>query len=569
MKKKEEETHISENQKEKELLLPAKDDLSRRILKKIFFWHQKNTEKEVPLPGREKFFLYAAFLLPLCLLIFLRMLCTQIHGGEPGTDGFYHAAMALAGPEVFAAKKFPALVLSIWQDSFADKELFYHFLLMILFHIRQFFTGTSFPFTFPAMTFAAAALLSFTVLLKVLKIPAALIFLSSLLFSFCSYAFTYRFLMLRPHVFSITFMLLCCVILAKGSLKNKSVFLFLLSFLYAWSYSNPHFLLIPILFYAVFAKKKFGKKSFLLLLSAFAGLFAGYLIHPQVPNTFYIWKVQSIDALFNPILYGNIFTPRLIPMEMLPGNFMWYRNMLPFYFLCYLSLFFFVRLKEKSSREKREIFSPAEKTILLLALLFTIATFAVLRAVEYAVPFGTGAFAILLKYSIQERTAFFQNPFSHRKILLILFAAALTLALLNTNLMLKSNFKNRPPDGPAKWLKENTPENSLVINLDWGDFPAMFYVNRHNAFLWGLDPAFSYAYAPKKARQLENCVLNSIRRKKEDSRIHALTGAKYAFVLSRREKFITYLKDCSWKPVYESEEGCIFLLDSSAGTEKK
>ena len=121
----------------------------------------------------------------------------------------------------------------------------------------------------------------------------------------------------------------------------------------------------------------------------------------------------------------------------------------------------------------------------------------------------------------------------------------------------------------AKYLQENTPENSLVINLDWGDFPAMFFANNHNTLLWGMDPAFSYAFAPKKARQLENCVLNSIRQRNVDSRIHELTGAEYAFVLSRREKFIKYLKDCSWQVVYESEEGAVFSLKKSAGMSGK
>ena len=526
----------------------------------------KKTEKRNRF--KERFFLYGAFFLPVLLLTFLRMICTQLQGGEPGTDNFYHAAMALAGQDIFTAKKFPFLALSSWHDTFADKELLYHILLQGLFYVQKIISGKTFPFTFPAMFFVSIALASFVVLLHTLKIPSRIIFLSSLLFSTGAFAFTYRFLMLRPHVFSIAIILSCCILFAmirdKSSLKKYGTLLFLLSFVYAWSYSNPHFILFPVIVYAFFAKKEYGKKIFFLPFISIAGLLAGYLIHPQFPNTFIIWKVQSLDALLNPVLgTGSPLTPKLVPMEMLPGNFSWYRNMLPFYVLCYGCLFFFIRLKEK--KESGFSCTPVEKTILFLAAFFTLCTFAVLRSVEYAVPFTAASGGILLKYAVQEKTAFFEKNASCNKILYLFTAAALALAALNTNLMLKSNYKTKSPEKMAKYLQENTPENSLVINLDWGDFPAMFYANKHNTLLWGMDPAFSYAFAPAKARKLENCVLNSIRHRNVDSRIHELTGAEYAFVLSRREKFVQYLKDCSWQVVYESEEGAVFSLKKNAG----
>ena len=84
---------------------------------------QKKTEKEDLLPDistgsfKEKFFLAGAFFLPVFLLAFLRMICWEIHGGEPGTDNFYHAAISLAGPEVFVSHSVVA--------SFSYTETFY------------------------------------------------------------------------------------------------------------------------------------------------------------------------------------------------------------------------------------------------------------------------------------------------------------------------------------------------------------------------------------------------------------------------------------------------------------
>ncbi len=42
------------------------------------------------------------------------------------------------------------------------------------------------------------------------------------------------------------------------------------------------------------------------------------------------------------------------------------------------------------------------------------------------------------------------------------------------------------------WLKENTPEKSIVFNVNWGDFSKMFFYNTHNYYIAGLDMKFTY-----------------------------------------------------------------------------
>lgn len=527
------------------------------------FSRKKQVDISPVLPEKKSIFLerilfFLSFSVPFLLLLFLRMKCVALQGGEPGTDSFYHAAMALGGKEVYAAEKFPFLAFSLWKETFADKELFYHILLQGLFALQSLFKSDPFPFTMPAMVFAGAGIAGFAVLLKSLKIPGKIIFPSSILFSCGVFAFTYRFLMLRPHVFSIALLLFSCALFSVKNFSWRLAGFFLASFLYAYSYSNPHFLFLIILPYTFFLRKEYDWKKLLLLpLCVFAGLLLAYTFHPQSPNIFAIWKVQSIDALLNPVFYGGKLTPRLTPMEMMPGNFAWFRNALPFYILFYLCIFLFIRIREKTCSPA---FTAGEKSIFFLSVFFTAGTLAVLRAIEYALPFTAAAFAILFSRSQKEKIGFFAWKMPSVRVYALLYLLAAVFLFINISLMLKSNFRNTVPRGPAEFLKNNTPENSLVVNLDWGDFPAMFYANRHNHFLWGMDPAFSYAVSPGKARKLENCVINSIKKEDVDKEIRFLTGADYAFVLSRREKFIRYLKDRNWKIVYESEEGCIFSL---------
>jgi hypothetical protein len=47
------------------------------------------------------------------------------------------------------------------------------------------------------------------------------------------------------------------------------------------------------------------------------------------------------------------------------------------------------------------------------------------------------------------------------------------------------------------WLRENTPEGSLIFQTDWDDFPQLFYHNTHNTYLVGLDPTYLQRADPR------------------------------------------------------------------------
>jgi hypothetical protein len=44
--------------------------------------------------------------------------------------------------------------------------------------------------------------------------------------------------------------------------------------------------------------------------------------------------------------------------------------------------------------------------------------------------------------------------------------------------------------GAAVWLKEHTPPGARVFNTDWDDFPRLFFHNRRNIYIVGLDPDY-------------------------------------------------------------------------------
>lgn len=108
-------------------------------------------------------------------------------------------------------------------------------------------------------------------------------------------------------------------------------------------------------------------------------------------------------------------------------------------------------------------------------------------------------------------------------------------------------------------MERNLPEKTLVVNLNWGDFPAIFHANRKQVFLWGMDPEFSVAADPERTRKIEQMLLQA--QHMTPRRFYALTGSRYALVLAKRENFIRYLKKIGWRAVYEAEDGALFIVE--------
>ena len=269
-------------------------------------------------------FLALAFLIPFVWLCVIRPPC--MGNGEISADAYYHAAMAELGPSVFCAKTFPWLELSVWRDTFADKELLYHFALWGIVRTQEFLgLNTDAPFHLPAAVFMVISLLVFLYTMKRLGVSPPLILAMSILMPLSIPNFTFRFLMLRPHVLSLAFLLLLIAMLSKGSLRSRSFWTLGISFFYTWSYSNPQFILIPAAVFALVGFREDSWKSLWIFAAAVAGVLLGLLIHPQFPNSFLIWKVQSWDALFGPMMSdGAAKSVSLMPpKEMMPPMLSW------------------------------------------------------------------------------------------------------------------------------------------------------------------------------------------------------------------------------------------------------
>ena len=123
----------------------------------------------------------------------------------------------------------------------------------------------------------------------------------------------------------------------------------------------------------------------------------------------------------------------------------------------------------------------------------------------------------------------------------------------------------RPLPGITAFLQENVPAGGQVVNLDWSDFPALFYYDPDHLWQWGMDPMFSYSVDPRRTLLL-TWTTPGLGGDTFPEDVYKAFGAKYGVLLWPRTAQASYLYEHGWKIVKSflepgQEEGWIFALD--------
>ena len=484
---------------------------------------------------------------------------TQTMRDGETNDTYYHIAMAERGPSVFCAKKFPALELSVWRDHFADKELLYHWTLRGLLKLQELFGfPVRVPYHFPALVLIGLLCASLLFAMKRLGVAPPLYLPMTMLALMSAPNVMYRILMLRPHVLSLILMFFLCGQLAEGPLRRRLIWTLLISLVYAWSYSNPQFIVIPVLFFAFASCRQDGWKGLLLVVAALGGVMLGLLIHPQFPNTFLIWKVQSFDALFGPLLQSGVrqYSTLVSPQEMHAPHVIWNCRALPMYAFVYLNFLIFARLIAKLGWKN---IPPVFYAVGGLSLLFTGGTFLVLRTIEYAGPFAGLFGAMVWSLALKEKV-FLPGRDRPARSALILTLLTFIPAGFSTGLNIGySSSMSRPATELGAWMERNLPEGELVVNLNWGEFPQLFHGSRKQVFLWGMDPEFSIAADPKRTQRIERMLFD--RQQLNPRLFRRVTGGRYAVTLTKDDESVEYLNSIGWKTLYNGPDGVVFRVE--------
>lgn len=426
-----------------------------------------------------------------------------------------------------SVNNFPWLQHTILKSHPADLWFGFHILLL--------------PFTFGNLIlgakiagaiFAALVFLGFFWVLRRFKIRYAFLW-TLFLFFVTHFYFSYRLLLVRPHILSISFSLLGVYFISQ----KRYLGLFLLSLL--WAFVSPEVLLIVAMGVLWIIVEYWQKKKFAwqMLTLPPLGVFLALLIRPDFPNNLYllynqIFTMFSLKFAGVPLNFGKEIVVPFLFIEPLP------LSILIFLLTVFLLAYIIVNILEKKLR-KIPIFH-----LFLSLLSFSlggIALFSSARFVEYWAPFtvlfGALVFDSVIRPKIPKTFDYFKSfknynlppapqylavyqkvyralratfLFFQRRpgkllmktFLFLFFFYFVTLQIILLQIIVVSGAETDSFDvntfkEAAEWLKENTPSGSLVMNNPWYTFSFLFFYNHQNYYASGMDPTFMYVKDPK------------------------------------------------------------------------
>jgi hypothetical protein len=433
--------------------------------------------------------------LPILLFIYVFVLygaTALFQDGLFERDGYYHARLAWMMPERWISQSFPWAQVSTWKDRYCDKEFLYHLLMM--------------PFARLSDDPIMGARI-FAVLLSVAVIVALYLVLRSngarwpLFFTALPLAmgglFLARLGMIRSHVLSMLLVLIGVHFLFRRRWRA----VFILGFVYAWSYTMPFVLLMTAVPFAAGRWLWKGGLDWRSVVAAGFGSTLGLAIHPYTPMT-----------LETFITYIQVFT---IGMEGVGksgfelGNEI-YPYSLPVFFNIYPLVLILVPVLVLLVVLFRKRLAPETAGLVLSALFWFGMTMASARFVEYSVLLLAIALAFVVRDLVSAKSGvtnrILGDRWLRRGVALAALAALVSFHLYAMSFYDVYQFKAAPPrffQGASAWMARHLPPGETVINLYWDDFPDLFYDGYRQHYLWALDPTYTIRYDKMRAVFLE------------------------------------------------------------------
>jgi len=286
--------------------------------------------------------------------------------------------------------------------------------------------------------------------------------------------FLYRMEMPRVQAWS----LLCLLAALALLIRRRHAWLLPLAWFYTWLYDA-----FPLLFgvcgCAVAATAAVERRiETRPLVFATAGVLIGLLANPYFPHDFafiahhYLAKVAG-----GPVPVGSEWYP--LPVAEWFGS---------------AGLAAIVTAVLVPVFRQRAALGTTGVTLALTGLLFFALLWRASRFVEYCVPFAGIALAATLHAPVSSWIG--RRSSRTRRAA----AALLLLWLAASSAVAAWKIHGRPPPhryaGAAAWLAANSAPGSLVFNVDWDDFPLLFFHNTQNRYVIGLDPTYLARHDP-------------------------------------------------------------------------
>ena len=411
-------------------------------------------------------------LLALVGLLTITLLAQFAHDRIVGSDGFFHIAQARR----LLAGDMPWMPLSLFADGWVDHQLLFHAALAPL------------AWTLPpvlaaklgAAIFSALGLWSLHLLLH--RQGAPLPFLFALLPVATSWQFLVRMEMPRTQGLSLALMVACILALLEG----RTRLLFVLAWLYAWTYQVALLVLPIAVLHAVVSHQPLGmehrRRAWAGPLAAGAGLAVGFIVHPHSPGTLrFLWQ-HVVLKVFNSAslpVGSEWLDGGVVPLLEAGGGG--------------------VAMLVVGTLLLRPVAGqlPASRSTWFAVLLAASATFGALvstKFIEYSVPLSALALGFAIRDQRRNRT---RVPRAWAAAFGVF--AALGVAWSSTQARHAVTRTEPLPErlAPAMdWASEHIPPGDRIYHFSWNDWPELVLHGPAWEYIVGLDPHFLHLEDP-------------------------------------------------------------------------
>jgi len=389
--------------------------------------------------------------------------------GMVGIDGYYHIAAALLLWQEGIRFVFPYLEFTVLdQAHYVDMHM--------LFHILQSpfagFLDLELAAKLSATIFVGAAFALFAWLLKQYDVPYPVFWVLVMLI--LSESFLFRMMMSRPPVFALAYSWLAFHCL----MQKKHVALAVVSCLFVWTYKVfPILLPMAVVAMVVFYVQR-RELSFKPLLAVLAGIACGLIINPYFPdNISFLWHAIEMKILADGF-HASV------------GNEWYPMNTLAFVKDAALPLCMWVLGVLLTNRDEWKN-DPARLFWFLMSTMWLLMVLKSRRFIEFFPPSALLFFIFCIRPWIKSSGMATAKQW---RSMLLLAGIIVVLGGYHTLSKEYDSMQRAKPIGAyaeaSAWLVANTPSGSRVFHTDWDDFPRLFFYNRHNTYIVGLDPDY-------------------------------------------------------------------------------
>ncbi len=407
-------------------------------------------------------------------------------GGFADPDAFYHAAMPSVLVEYGTNASFPWLPFTSLAQGYTDHHFLYHIFLLPFSYFFGELTGIVVA-TIVLTVFLALVLLWF---LRSMRVKGAFWYVA---FLFLQSPFLFRVELAKVPVVSllVLFIGLWCLF------HRRHYGLLIVSFIYTWTYGGWPILPALVIGHIVvrfvhellthkrWRIKKYWRRTWKhdgwSLSATFIGCGLGVVLNPYFPsNLGFFWQqvfqIAVLDA-HGGIGVGGEWHPYALQ------SFVGDAGLL-------LLALFLTTIAFVVTPRKHDSYSWF---FIVTAYGFMVLTLSSQRYIEYFAPFTVVAMALVVQRWLQLRSHKLQHML--RYVGVVVFVGLLPIFFLSVTSVRQSfayGFEPTRLAEESRWLSDNSMERDVVFHTDWDHFPMLFFNNKKNSYIAGLDPRFFY-----------------------------------------------------------------------------